>query len=120
MDPRFDLTVGKYEFVWGLPNAQGGVQLALAILADCLKNNPLAIYLRYAYRDKVIATLPRNRWVLYDYEILKTVDTLLQARKYGGNAGFNIDERTKLGRLHGSTGPNDPASPFSCVRDIQF
>lgn len=71
--PRNDL--GNHSpdgFEWGY-GGSGPAQLALAILADLLHNDPRAARLHQEFKWDVIAGLPRERWQITAAEIRTAV-----------------------------------------------
>lgn len=75
LNPRLDLANHSPDgFEWGHGGA-GPAQLALAILADHLRDEEQAFMFHQRFKWSVIAELPRNGWTLTSGEI----DTALQA-----------------------------------------
>lgn len=56
-------------FEWGYAGS-GPSQLALAILADALGNNEVALRLHQAFKSQIIAALPQNEsWLLTEQQV---------------------------------------------------
>jgi len=73
LDPRFDLRFHSPDgFEWGY-GGSGPAQLALALLADCLKDVNRALALYQEFKAKVVAGLPRDGWTLTEQEIRDAV-----------------------------------------------
>jgi hypothetical protein len=63
-------------FEWGY-GGSGPAQLALALIADALGDDAIAIRLHQAYKWRAIATLPRMRpWRLTQLEVLQVAADL--------------------------------------------
>jgi len=76
LDPRFDLrTHSPNGFEWGY-GGTGPAQLALALLADWLGDDALALDLYQAFKFKTVASLPREGWTLTGKEIDKAISEL--------------------------------------------
>jgi hypothetical protein len=69
LDPRLDLHNHNPDgFEWGYPGS-GPAQLALAILADHLRDDEQAINLHQRFKWAVVAKLPERKWTLTSREI---------------------------------------------------
>jgi len=73
LDPRFDLIChSPTGFEWGY-GGSGPAQLALAILADFLGNDHLALKLYQFFKNDVITKLPYEGWILEEDEIRRWI-----------------------------------------------
>lgn len=69
LDLRLDLrNHSPTGFEWGYPGS-GAAQLALAILADHLGNDEVALNLYQRFKWAVIVELPKRRWFLTSRDI---------------------------------------------------
>lgn len=69
LDPRYDLANHSPDgFNWGYPGS-GPSQLALAILADFLEDDELAVRLYHRFKDDVIAKIEGERLVITEETI---------------------------------------------------
>lgn len=59
-------------FNWGYEGS-GPAQLALALLADALRDQRRAVRLHQAFKRKKIGALKVDEWTMTEYEILATV-----------------------------------------------
>ena len=76
LDPRLDLwNHSPNGFEWGYAGS-GPAQLALALLADHLRNDCQAVALHQDFKHAVIAGLPRRGWTLTGEEIKRSLDAL--------------------------------------------
>jgi len=74
LNPRHDLhNHSPSGFEWGY-GGSGPAQLALAILADHLQNDHLALELHQQFKWAVIANLSNSRWILTSEEIDRALD----------------------------------------------
>jgi hypothetical protein len=72
-------------FEWGY-GGSGPAQLALALIADALGDDHIALRLHQSYKLRVIAKLPRARpWRLTQTEVLKAAADLLLPIERGGD-----------------------------------
>jgi hypothetical protein len=78
---------------WGYPGS-GPAQLALALLAHTLGDDPLAVSLHQAFKDKVVVRLPQEGWQLTGGEIRATVQVLCLE-------DLLTDRRRELDRVQG-------------------
>ncbi|MFQ5783362.1 MAG: DUF6166 domain-containing protein [Alphaproteobacteria bacterium] len=92
LDPRLDLK--RYSdagFEWGY-DGTGPRQLALAILADHLSDDPQALNLFQVFTETVIAELDGDEWTFTDERIQSALDQV---------AIVPIDLKTLLDRVRG-------------------
>ena len=76
LDPRFDLWEhSSTRFEWGY-GGSGPAQLALALLADHLGDDELALALHQEFKRVVIAKLSRPTWMLTSDQIEDAVQLL--------------------------------------------
>ena len=77
LSPRFDLwNHSPTAFQWGY-GGSGPAQLALAILADHLKDDNRALLLHQAFKFKIIACLPQGKdWTLTASEIDGVINSI--------------------------------------------
>ena len=69
LDPRYDLANhSPTGFSWGYEGS-GPAQLALAILADYMKDSPKALLIYQDFKRAVVARLPGERWSLRGSEV---------------------------------------------------
>ena len=69
LDPRNDLhSHSPHGFEWGYPGS-GPAQLALAILADHLRDDEQAINLHQRFKWAVVAHLPERKWTLTSRDV---------------------------------------------------
>ena len=76
LDPRLDLWNHSPT---GLECGYGGsgpAQLALALLADCLRDGKAAVQLHQSFKWAVVACLPRSHWALTEAQIRQAVNSL--------------------------------------------
>jgi len=59
-------------FEWGYPGG-GPKNLALAILADCLRDKELVQHLYRPFTEHVIAVLPREGWTLTENQVYAAI-----------------------------------------------
>lgn len=77
LDPRYDIQVhSPMGFEWGYGKS-GPAQLALALLADHLGDDGLALKLHQAFRRAVVSKLPRYSWTLTSEQIDDCVRNLI-------------------------------------------
>ena len=88
LDPRFDLrNHSPTGFEWGYEGS-GAAQLALAILADQLKDDERAQLAYQEFKFMVIGRLPVEGWTLTSQQIDKALDrieALNEARRTPGD-----------------------------------
>lgn len=73
LDPRFDLRIHSQRgFDWGHGNA-GAAQLALALIADCLKDDAEALRMYNVLKWKIVAKLPYPGWTLNREDIYEAI-----------------------------------------------
>ncbi len=92
LDPRVDLkreSDGNFE--WGYDGA-GPRQLALAILADHLTDDRLALSLHVGFAESVVAELMSDEWTLTDDNVQSSLDQV---------AIVPMDLKTLLDRARG-------------------
>jgi hypothetical protein len=83
LDFRLDLrSHSPTGFEWGYCGS-GPAQLALAILAEDLGNNEQALEFYQRFKWKVIAELPRKRWILTSPEIDQALQDIRRKEKPG-------------------------------------
>lgn len=76
LDPRFDLrNHSPSGLEWGYAGS-GPAQLALAILADHLKDDAKALELHQSFKFAVITKLPRPGWTLTSDQVTEAVGSL--------------------------------------------
>ena len=76
LNPRHDLRNHSPDgFEWGY-GGSGPAQLALAILADHLRDDELAMDLYMEFKDVVISKLPYEGWELSDADVKNMVKNL--------------------------------------------
>jgi hypothetical protein len=75
LEPHHDLQYHAPGFDWGQDDA-GAAQLALAILADHLKDGPLALALHAHLKQTLVARLPRRAWALGEDALDRAVGRL--------------------------------------------
>jgi hypothetical protein len=69
LDPRLDLfDHSPTGLEWGY-GGSGPAQTALAVLADFLQDDELAVLLHQKFKWEVIAKLPRKRWSINEPEL---------------------------------------------------
>jgi hypothetical protein len=79
LDARHDLHNHSPEgFEWGYPGS-GPAQLALAILADHLRDDEQAINLHQRFKWAVVAELPKHKWTLTSKQIEVALQSLQKA-----------------------------------------
>ena len=85
LDPRLDLSNhSPTGFEWGY-GGSGPAQLALAILADALRNDRLALKLHQRFKWAVIAKLDRDeRWSLHGDEVRRAAVGFIKNEKTVG------------------------------------
>ena len=77
--PRFDLwNHSPTGFEWGY-GGSGPAQLALALLADHLRDDDAAVSLHQEFKFAVVARLPRQDWTLTSAQIEAAVAALRNA-----------------------------------------
>jgi hypothetical protein len=82
LNPRFDLrNHSPTGFEWGY-HGSGPAQLALALLADCLQNDAIALDLYQNFKRVIVANMERDGWALSDKQI-KRVANVLKIVAYG-------------------------------------
>jgi len=65
LNPRLDLwNHSPSGFEWGY-DGSGPAQLALALLADCLGNDELAMQWHHEFKSELVVGLPYRGWNLY-------------------------------------------------------
>lgn len=73
LNPRLDLwNHSPTGFEWGYAGS-GPAQLALALLADCLADDQLAVELHQSFKFAVVAGLQREGWVSTEAQIRRVV-----------------------------------------------
>jgi hypothetical protein len=88
LNPRLDLwNHSPTVFEWGY-GGSGPAQLALALLADHLANDDVAITLYQDFKRAVVALLPHRGWTLTSQQIQHTVEVLQS------NSSASLDEAT--------------------------
>lgn len=93
LDPRLDLwnhSPTGFECGYG---GSGPAQLALALLADCLGNDELAIQLHQSFKWAVVAKLPREGWRLTERQIRQAAELLV---RYDENRTASAAEEASL------------------------
>jgi Family of unknown function (DUF6166) len=76
LEPRFDLRKhSSTGFGWGEGDAGSAQQLALALLADALRNDARALNVHQAFSRRVIPLFPA-RWTISRSRILAYVDRI--------------------------------------------
>jgi Family of unknown function (DUF6166) len=77
LDPRFDLHKHSSStgFAWGEGGAEPALQLALALLADALRNDPRALDVHQDFNQRVVPLFPK-RWTISRSRILRYVDRI--------------------------------------------
>ena len=79
LDPRFDLrTHSPTGFEWGY-GGSGPAQLALALAADVLGDDEVALGVYQRLKFRVVARLPADRWELTEGELAAAVRSLGEA-----------------------------------------
>jgi hypothetical protein len=77
LNPRLDLwNHSSTGFEWGYPGS-GPAQLALALLADCLGDDEVAVEWHQDFKDAVVAGLHFAGWTLTDEEIQGTLYAMI-------------------------------------------
>jgi hypothetical protein len=81
LNPRLDLAShSPTGFAWGF-GGSGPAQLALALLADVLNDDDLALAYHQEFKFRVIGRLEQNKpWTLTEQQILEAFDGLLEPR----------------------------------------
>ena len=75
LDPRLNLDRdGQTRFKWGRENT-GGNRLAVALLADALNDDKVAVDLAKAFTARVVVMLP-ERWTMSRARVLSFVDII--------------------------------------------
>jgi hypothetical protein len=69
-------------FDWGYEGS-GPAQLGLALLADYFGDDRKALELHQMFKQRVVANLPHNRWILADVDLDHMV-TALELEEEGG------------------------------------
>jgi hypothetical protein len=78
LDPRLDLRKCSLDgFAWGKDNdnAAPAYQLALALVADALRNDQRATQLHQRFSRRVVALLPQ-RWTITRSRVLAYIDSI--------------------------------------------
>ena len=77
LDPRFDLRKHSTGFAWGGDGGGAGSaqQLALALLADALRNDARASRVHHDFNSRVIPLFPK-RWTITRSRIIAYVDRI--------------------------------------------
>ena len=76
LDPRFDLHKhSSTGFEWGTGNSGSAQQLALALLADALRNDARALDVHLDFSRRVIPLFP-ERWTITRSRVLAYVDRI--------------------------------------------
>ena len=76
LNPRHDLwNHSPSGFEWGYAGS-GPAQLALALLADCLGDDDMAVEYHHDFKASVVAGFPYKGWTLSENEIRETVEAL--------------------------------------------
>jgi hypothetical protein len=76
LDPRFDLRFHSPDgFEWGY-SGSGPAQLALALLADWLRDDSKALRLHQEFKRRTVAGFSKEGWSLTGKEIDETLNTL--------------------------------------------
>jgi hypothetical protein len=72
LDPRYDLHKHSSStgFAWGEGGAEPALQLALALLADALRNDPRALDVHQDFNQRVVPLFPK-RWTISRSRILR-------------------------------------------------
>lgn len=77
LDPRYDLRNHSPDgFEWGY-SGSGPAQLALALCADALGNDPAALIVYQTFKQAVIVRLNKKAWAMSRREIQLAITTLL-------------------------------------------
>ena len=80
LPPRFDLCRHSPDgFEWGYAGS-GPAQLAIAICADVLDDDRLAVELYQTFKDRIIVPLKHDRWKLTGLVIRKVLDEIREER----------------------------------------
>ncbi len=83
LNPRLNLwNHSPSGFEWGYMGS-GPAQLALAILADYLRDDDEAVELHQEFKTSVVATLPYGGWSLTEAEIRAVVKRIRARRSEG-------------------------------------
>src|SRR5258706_13026318 len=76
LNPRLDLwNHSPTGFEWGYPGS-GPAQLALAVIADHLRDDAEAVRLHQEFKRAVVANLDYDRWTLTSDEIERAIQAL--------------------------------------------
>ena len=76
LGPRFDLCIYREDsFDWGYAGS-GAAQLALAIIAEHLRDDKMAMVLHQRYKWSVIVRLPHSSWMMTDWNIATALKSL--------------------------------------------
>ena len=77
LDPRLDLRKHSISFAWGGVDSSAGSaqQLALALLADALRNDARASRIHQDFSSRVVPLFPK-RWTITRSRILAYVDRI--------------------------------------------
>ena len=77
LNPRLDLwNHSPTGFEWGY-GGSGPAQLALAILADHLGDDDVAVSLHQDFKRAIVAQLPYRGWTLTSRQIQEAIETLI-------------------------------------------
>jgi len=77
LNPRLDLwNHSPTGFEWGY-GGSGPAQLALAILADHLGDDDVAVSLHQDFKRAIVAKLPYRGWTLTSRQIQEAIETLI-------------------------------------------
>jgi hypothetical protein len=80
LDPRYDLRNHSPDgFEWGY-GGSGPAQLALALAADVLGDDNLAVTVYQQLKFRVVGRLPAERWTLTEDELRDTLEQLTSER----------------------------------------
>jgi hypothetical protein len=92
LDPRLDLDPEQHEFWWGREDADGN-RLAIALLADALDDDKVAIDLAEAFTARVVVMLP-DRWTMSRTRVLSFVDIILRESLDQQNSSSPLARKT--------------------------
>src|ERR1700722_6222177 len=96
LDPRHDLAPVEHNFWWGREDAAGN-RLAIALLADALDDDKVAIDLAEAFTARVVVMLP-DRWTMSRTRVLSFVDIILRESLVHQTASSRRGGKTSAGQ----------------------